>query len=163
MRIFLLSLLSLLIALAFAVPAMAAPGDPVVDSVDVTLEITDILEFSVNNAGPLTCLIDAYSKFGDPIPIGDVNYTLYANEDWEVDGIILDGAQNGQTAADWEDATWTLSVNGVTIDEGAGVLVDTGLAGDELPNDVWPVLLTVPWFEHASTPDCTIQLTATLI
>ena len=156
MRTFLLSLLFLLIALAIAVPAMAAPGDPVVDSVDVNLQITDILEFSVNNAGPLTCLIDAYSKFGDPIPIGDVNYTLYANEDWQVDGILLDAD------ADWDDATWTLSVNGVTLDESAGVPVDTGLAGDELPNDVWPVLLTVPWFEHASTPDCTIQLTASL-
>jgi hypothetical protein len=156
MRIFLLSLLSLLIALVFAVPAMALPGDDVIDSVDVNLTITAILEFSVNNATPLTCTIDAYSEFDVPIPIGDVNYTLYANEPWEVDGLILDGD------ADWDDVAWTLKVNSVTIDETLGVLVDSGLAGTELPNANWPVVLTVPWPESAAAPECTIQLTATL-
>ena len=149
MRIF---LLSLLIALVFAVPAMA----DVVDSVDVNLTITEILEFSVNNASPLTCTLDAYSEFDVPLPIGDVNYTLYANEDWQVEGLILDGD------ADWETPAWTLSVNGVTIDEDLGVPVDTGLAGDELPNANWPVVLTVPWPESAATPECTIELTASL-
>lgn len=142
--------------LIFAVPAMAA------EQVDVELTINQILVFTENNATALTCTLDAYSEFGVATDIGDVNYDLTANQAWQVEGIILDGTQNGQTADDWK-AAWTLSVNGVTLDEVSADIIDSGGVAVYRVGDVWEVLLTVPWPESMSTPDCTIEMTASLV
>ena len=117
----------------------------------------------MNNATPLTCTLDAYSEFGVATDIGDVDYDLTANQAWQVDGIILDGTQNGQTAADWDVGSWTLSVNAVTLNESTDTTVDSDTVAAHDIGSVWEVLLTVPWPESAATPDCTISLTASLV
>jgi len=149
----------LIIGLAFfllASPAFA-------EQVDVEITIQTITEFTINNAGPLTFTYDEYADFDVANDIGDVDYDLYVNQAWQIDGQILDGVQNGQTAADWDDATWTLSVNAVTINEAGTVTVDSGGAAVARTGSVWEVLLTIPWSEPASTPDCTIELTASAV
>jgi hypothetical protein len=153
MRIFFISLIAVLV---FAVPAMAA-------EVDVELTIDQILVFNTNNVAPLTCTLDAFAEFDVATDIGDVDYDLTTNQAWQVDGIILDGAQNGQVAADWDSINWTLSVNAVTLNEATDSTVDSGGAAVNRTGSVWEVLLTVPWPESQATPDCTISLTASLV
>jgi len=147
----------LLAFMLFAAPAWAQ------ETVDVEITIDTILVFTVNNVGPLTYTYNAYSQFGVAQDIGDVDYDLTCNQGWQVVGLILDGTQNGQTAADWDDASWTLSVNAITIDETAADVVDSGGSAVYRVGSVWQVLLTIPWPESNSTPDCTIQLTASAV
>ena len=147
----------LLAFLLLAVPAQAQ------ETVDVEITISTILVFTVNNAGPLTYTYNAYALFGVAQDIGDVDYDLTCNQGWQVDGIILDSTQNGQTADDWDDSSWTLSVNAVTIDESAGTTVDSDGSAVHRTGSVWEVLLTIPWPESNQTPDCTIQLTASAV
>jgi hypothetical protein len=150
-------LLPFIVFLLLATPAYAA------EQVDVNITIQTILVFVANNAGPLTFTYDAYADFGTPNDIGDIDYDLTVNQGWQVEGQILDGVQNAQTAADWDDATWTLKVNGVTIDESAPVVIDSGVAAVHDIGSVWEVLLTIPWPESVSTPDCTIEMTASAV
>ena len=154
MRIFIISILAVLF---FALPAMAQ------EEVDVELTISQILVFTENNVGPLTCLLDAYSEFGVATDIGDVDYDLTTNQAWQVDAIILDGTQNGQAADDWDVVNWTLSVNAVTLNEATDSTIDSGGAAVNRVGSVWQVLLTVPWPESQATPDCTLSMTASLI
>ena len=135
----------------------------VVDSAHVEITINAIAEFVVNNAGDLTFTFDEYADFGSANDIGDVDYDLNVNAAWQVEGLILDGTQNAQTADDWDDSAWTLSVNAVTIDESTPVNVDSGGGAVARSGSVWEVLLTIPWPESASTVDCSIQLTATAV
>ena len=95
--------------LLLASPAMAQ------EEVDVEITIQTILVFVVNNAAPFTFTYDDYADFGAAQDLGDVDYDLDCNQGWQVEGQILDGTQNGQTADDWDDATWTLSVNGLSL------------------------------------------------
>ena len=146
-----------MVFLLLATPAIAQ------ELVDVEITIDAIADFVVNNAGPLTFTYDEYADFGVAQDIGDVDYDLYTNQGWQVEGLILDGTQNGQTSADWDDAAWTLSVNAVTIDETTPVNVDSGGGAVNRTGSLWEVLLNIPWPESASTPDCTIELTATTV
>jgi len=147
--------IGLVIFIALAAPAMA-------ETVDVEITISTIVEFTVNNVTALTFTYDQYSDFGAAQDIGDVDYDLSVNQAWQVTGKILDGTQNGQTAADW-NAAWTLSTNAVTINETAAVVVDSGGAAVHREGSLWEVLLTIPWPESNSTPDCTIELTASAV
>ncbi|MCK4720182.1 hypothetical protein KAU08_05965 [bacterium] len=146
-----------MVFLFLATPAMA------VETLDVEITIQAIVEFTVNNAGALTFTYDEYADFGVANDIGDVDYDLYVNQAWQVTGKILDGVQNAQTADDWDVAAWTLSVNAVTINETTAVNVDSGGAAVARTGSVWEVLLTIPWPESASTPDCTIEMTASSV
>ncbi len=150
-------LLPLLIFFLFATPAFA---DTDVETLDVNITINTILVFTINNAGPLTFTYDEYTDFGVANDIGDVDYDLTCNQGWQVQGLILDGTQSGQAAADWDDSGWTLSVNAVTIDESTPATVDSDTVACFRDDQVWEVLLNIPWSESVSTPDCTIQLTA---
>lgn len=150
-------LIGCLVFLFLAAPVMAA------ETVDVEITILTIVEFTVNNAGPLTFTYDEYADFGVAQDLGDVDYDLYVNQAWQIEGLILDGTQNGQTAADWDDSNWTLSVNAVTIDESAAVIIDSGGAAVARTGSLWEVLLTIPWPESNSTPDCTIEMTASSV
>jgi len=152
-------LLSIAIFLLVAAPASA----DVVQTLDVNITVETILTFTINNGAPLTFTFDEYTDFDVANDIGDVDYDLTCNQGWKVDGIILDGTQNGQVADDWDAATWTLSVNAVTIDETAAVTVDSDASAVYRDDSVWEVLLTIPWPESVSTPDCTIQLTAAAV
>ncbi|HEX9744220.1 MAG TPA: hypothetical protein VGB30_02230 [bacterium] len=148
----------------FIIPLFLLIALPVrAEQVDVQVTFNTIVEFTVNNGGPFTFTYDEYADFGAAQDLGDVDYDLYVNQAWQVDGQILDGTQNGQTAADWDDAGWTLSVNGVTIDEASTTTVDSGGAAVERTGSLWEVLLTVPWPESNSTADCTIELTASAV
>ena len=127
------------------------------------LSVTAILNFNVDNVGPLTYTYSSYSDFGTPQDIGDIQYDLSTNSGWQVTALILDGTQNGQIADDWDDASWTLSVNGVAINETSPVVIDSRPYPVNRSNRLWPVLLTIPWPESISTPDCTIELTASAV
>jgi len=150
-------LIAIVAFLLLATPAFAA------EEVDVNITISTILVFTANNVAPLTYTYDTYAKFGAAQDIGDVNYDLTCNQGWQVVGLILDGTQNGQTAADWDGVGWTLSVNGVTLDEVAADVIDSGGAAVYRDGAVWEVLLTIPWPESNSTPDCTIEMTASAV
>ncbi len=147
--------ISIAIFLLFAIPAHA----DIVDTLDVNITIDTILVFTINNGAALTFTYDEYTDFGVANDIGDVDYDLTSNQGWEVNGIILDGVQSGQTADDW-GAGWTLSVNAVTINETADVTIDSDGSAVYRDDALYEVLLTIPWPESVSTPDCTIQLTA---
>jgi hypothetical protein len=147
-------LIGVAVFLLLAAPAMAQ------ETVDVEITINTIVEFTVNNVAALTFTYDQYSDFGVAQDLGDVDYDLNVNQAWQVEGIILDSTQNGQVADDWDDSSWTLSVNAVTIDESSAVVIDSGGAAVHRVGSVWEVLLTIPWPESNSTPDCTIELTA---
>jgi hypothetical protein len=140
--------------LLIAAPVMAQ------EEVDVEITILTIVEFTANNVAPLTFTYDQYSDFGVAQDLGDVDYDLNVNQAWEVEAIILDGTQNGQAAADWDDTNWTLSVNAVEIDESLAVVIDSGVVAVDRAGALWQVLLTIPWPESNSTPDCTIEMTA---
>jgi hypothetical protein len=119
--------------------------------------------FLVNNSEPLSFTYDEYSDFGVAQDIGDVNYDLVSNVGWEVTAKILDGATGGQTVDDWDDTNWTLSVNGVAIDETVFNVIDTDPNPVNRTGALWEVLLTIPWPEAAGTADCQIELTASTI
>jgi hypothetical protein len=144
-----------MIFLSLVVPAQAD-----VDS-GVALSITEIQIFVVNNVGPLTFTYSSYSDYGTPQDIGDINYDLQANSAWEVEARIYDSTAGGQNADDWDDGSWTLSVNGVAINESSGMVIDSGGGPVARDDALWEVLLTIPWPESTSNPDCRIQLTAT--
>ncbi len=146
--------ISFIAFLLFATSAMAEV------EIGVVMSVATVNVFQVNNVGPLTFTFDEYSDFGIAQDIGDIDYDLDANAGWQVSAIILDGTQNGQTADDWDDVTWTLSVNGVAINESSGTVIDSDPGPVSRTGALWEVLLTIPWPESASTPDCTIQLTA---
>ena len=148
--------IGLVIFIALATPAMA-------ETCDVEITISTIVEFTVNNVTALTFTYDQYSDFGVNQDLGDVDYDLSVNQGWQVTGKILDGTQNGQTAADWNAAAWTLSTNAVTINETAAVVIDSGGAAVHRVGSLWEVLLNIPWPESNSTPDCTIELTASAV
>jgi hypothetical protein len=117
--------------------------------------------FAVNNAGPLAFTFNEYSDFGVAQDIGDVNYDLTSNTGWEVKGQIRDDTSGGQTPDDWDDGNWTLSVNGVAITESIETVIDTDPNPVNRTGALWEVLLTIPWPENPSNPDCAILLTAT--
>jgi len=127
------------------------------------LSITAIQNFNVNNTSPLTYTYSSYSNFGTPQDIGDINYDLKANSGWQVVAIILDGTQSGQTADNWDDSSWTLRANGVAINETFGVVIDSSGNPTNRVGALWQVLLSIPWPESASNPDCTIELTASAV
>jgi len=145
---------------ATAVFAMTTAPVIAQETVDVEITIETIVEFTVNNVGPLTFTFDQYSDFGVAQDLGDVDYDLSVNQGWQVEAIILDGTQNGQTADDWDDDAWTLTVNAVEINETTEVVIDSGGAAVHREGSLWAVQLTIPWPESNSTPDCTIQMTA---
>jgi len=147
-------LVSFAIFLLLAVPAGAE------EQGGFAFSVTEIQVFTVNNAAPLTYAYSSYSDFGTPQDLGDINYDLQANSGWQVEAIILDGTQSGQAADNWDDGNWTLSVNGVAINETFGVVIDTDPNPVNRTGATWPVLLNIPWPESASNPDCTVQLTA---
>ena len=147
----------LIFLIAFSLLAVPARAD---DQVALGMSLAAIQVFTVNNVGPLTFTYDEYSDFGVAQDIGDIDYDLQANAGWQVEAIILDGVQSSQTADDWDDSTWTLSVNAVTINESAAVVIDSDSSPTWRFNELWQVLLTIPWAESASSPDCTIELTA---
>lgn len=149
-----------LFLLAFLMLTMPAQAQ---ETVDVEITIDTILVFTVNNTVALTFTYNAYSQFGVDQDIGDVDYDLTCNQGWEVEGLILDGTQNGQTADDWDDTNWTLSVNSVTIDETTAAVVDSDGSAVHRTGSVWQVDLNIPWPESNASPDCTIQLTASTV
>jgi hypothetical protein len=147
-------LLSILMLLLWVCPAWAS------DTTEIPLFVLSISIFQVNNPAPLAFSFDSYDDFGVGQDIGDIDYDLQSNSGWQVDAIILDGVQNGQTANDWDDTSWTLAVNGVEIDELSTTTIDSDPAPVDRTNALWHVALTIPWPESASTPDCTIEMTA---
>jgi hypothetical protein len=151
--------ISLFVFLLLTVPVRADE----IDTLDVNITLETILVFTINNAGALTFTYDEYVDFGVANDIGDVDYDLTCNQGWQVTGIILDGTQGGQVADDWDAANWTLTVNTVTIDETAGVVIDSDGSAVYRDDSVWDVTLNIPWPESAATPDCTIQLTAAAV
>jgi len=152
-------LFSLLVFLLSAAPAVASPSE----GTALGIILGPVQLFIVNNVGPLSFTFDQYSDFGVVQDIGDVNYDLISNVGWVVRAQISDGSAGGQTADDWDDTNWSLSVNGAVVDES----VVTAIDGDPNPvnrdDALWQVLLTVPWPQSASNPDCQIVLTAETI
>jgi hypothetical protein len=149
-------LFSVFIFSLLCVPVKAEPAR------DTTLGIIlgPVQLFVVNNATPLTFTFDQYSDFGVVQDLGDVNYDLISNVGWVVRAKILDTTGGGQTADDWNDASWTLSVNGAALNESTTVVIDTDTNPVNRSGALWEVLLTIPWSEGPSTPDCQIELTA---
>ena len=147
----------LIFALAFLLPAMPLRAE---NRVQVPLDIKSITIFTIHNPVPLTFVFDQYSDFGVAQDIGDIDYDLQSNSGWQVEAAILDGVQNGQTAGDWDASTWTLSVNGVAINEISNTIIDSDSVPVDRTHAKWQVLLTIPWPESVSSPDCTIELTA---
>jgi hypothetical protein len=130
------------------------------DSVRIPMYVKEIIVFQVNNISPLTYTYNSYDDFGVAQDIGDIDYDLEANSGWQVDAIILDGVQNGQTSDNWDDSVWTLTVNGVAIDESTGTIIDSDPSPVNRAHARWHVFLTIPWPQSPSTPDCTIEMTA---
>lgn len=140
-------------------PVQADSGD------DLTLSIVfgPVQYFAINNAGPLTFTYDQYSDFGSAQDIGDVNYDLTSNTAWEVTCLILDDTTSGQTADNWDDSTWTLSVNAVAVNETLPVVIDSDGNPVLRTGELWEVLLTIPWSEGPSNPDCVLEITASTV
>ncbi len=149
-------IISSFIFLLLTIPAHA----DVIQTLDVEITVETILTFTINNGAPLTFTYDEYVDFGVANDIGDVDYDLTSNQGWEVNGIILDGVQSGQTADDWDGVAWTLTVNAVTITEVGSTTIDSDGSAVFRDDSLWDVTLNIPWPESAQTPDCTIQLTA---
>ena len=116
--------------------------------------------FVVNNTSPLTFTYDQYSDFGVAQDLGDVNYDLISNVAWQVWGQILDGTGGGQTADDWDGGNWTLSVNGVAVNETSPEIIDSDTNPVNRDDALWDVLVSIPWPESVGTADCQIELTA---
>ena len=130
---------------------------------DVHVTIDQIVEFTVNNATPLTFTYAAYADFGTPQDLGNINYDLSVNQGWQVDAVVLDGTQDAQTADNWDDQNWTLKVNSVTIDESGPTTIDSGGAAVHRVGSDWDVTLSIPWPESQAAPDCTIEMTASAV
>ncbi len=152
-------LLSMIAFMLMTVTAQAVPFDD--GSFGYLLGPVQL--FLVNNTEPLTFTFDEYSDFEVAQDIGDVNYDLVSNIGWEVTAKILDGATGGQSVNDWDGTNWTLSVNGVNIDETAAIVIDTDPNPVNRTGALWEVLLTIPWPEAAGTADCQIEMTASTI
>jgi hypothetical protein len=152
--LFSVSLLALM-----AVPAQARTSE----NFNMGIILGPVQFFSVNNISPLIFTFDQYSDFDVPQDIGDINYDLVSNTGWQVEAIILDNSSGGQTADDWDAVNWTLSVNGVAVSEDSSNVIDTSPDPVNRTQALWPVLLTIPWPEGLSTPDCWISLTASTL
>ncbi len=152
-------LFSLLVFLLSAAPAEASPSE----GTALGIILAPVQLFTVNNVGPLTFTFDQYSDFGVVQDIGDVNYDLISNVGWQVTAQIRDFTAGGQTAGDWDDPNWTVSVNGVVVDESLAAVIDTDPNPVNRNDAVWEVLLTIPWPEGSSNPDCRIRLTASTV
>jgi len=148
--------ISLVIFTALTAPVFA-------EEVDVEITINSIVELTVNNVGAFTFTYDQYSDFGIPQDLGDINYDLISNVAWKVVGKIQDIPGGGQTEDDWDDINWTLSVNGVVIDESATEIIDSDSNPGNRDDALWEVLLTIPWPESVGTADCRIALTASTL
>ena len=146
-----------MVFLCMAVPALAD-----VDS-GLALSVTEIQIFTVNNVAPLTFTYSSYSDYDTPQDIGDVNYDLQANAGWQVECRIFDNESGGQNSNDWDDGSWTLTVNGIAINETTDTVIDSGGGPVARDDALWEVLMTIPWPESTSSPDCRIQLTASSI
>ena len=145
-----LSVLTIFICLVQIHPVNAQNAQ----TVDVELTITKILEFEVDPIS-LTYALDAWSQSDVETNIGAIEYTLSANQPWQIDAIVLDDDD------DW-DENWTLTVNGETINETTSVTIDSLGTAVHRVDALWEVYLTVPWSGTSTTPDCTIQLIASL-
>ncbi len=139
-----------------AMPAEASPSE----GTALGIILGPVQLFTVNNVGPLSFTFDQYSDFGVAQDIGDVNYDLISNVGWVVRAQIADDTGGGQTADDWDDTNWTLSVNGAVVDESVATVIDTDPNPVNRDDALWQVLLTIPWPQSASSPDCQIVLTA---
>ena len=140
--------------LLLAAPALAT------GEVDVEITILPIVEFTVNHGTLIIYTYDRSSVFDVPQDLGNVEYDLYVNQGWQIEGIILDDSENDQTADDWDAVTWILSINDVIINETEHGMIDSGDSAVARTGNVWKVLLTIPRSEGSSTSDCTIELTA---
>lgn len=149
---------SIVIIMLLTVPASARSRDEGI----VFFPLGPVQVFVVNNTEALTFTFDEYSDFGVAQDIGDVDYDLVSNTGWEVTAQIRDWGFD-QTWFDWDDANWTLSVNGAVIDEGTPVVIDTDPNPVERYGALWEVLLTIPWPEAANTADCWIEMTASTL
>jgi len=147
----------LIFAVFFILVAGSAQAD--VDS-GIALSVTEIQIFTVNNVAPLTFTYSSYSDYDTPQDIGDVNYDLQANAGWQVECRIIDTTWGGQVADNWDDGSWTLSLNAVTVEEGTDTVIDSGGGPVSRDDALWEVLLTIPWPESAANPDCRLLLTA---
>jgi len=132
--------------------------------VDVTITIQAIAELVVNNVGDLTFIYDEYADFDVTNDIGDVDYDLITNSAWEITGRLRDEGGD-QTPFNWNSDSWTLTVNGVVIDESANTVIDTESSPTERNDALWLVTLNIPWDQQGnhSSPDCKIILTASAI
>ena len=130
------------------------------DEVEYGFLLGPVQLFIVNNAGPLIYTYDQFSDFDVSQDIGDINYDLTSNVEWQVTGIISDTTLGGQVADDWDDAAWTLSVNGVALNESTDTVIDSDGSPIDVTGATWEVLLGIPWPESVSNPDCAILLTA---
>jgi len=150
----------IIIPMVFLSLAVAVQAD--IDS-GVALSILEIQIFTVNNVAPLTFTFSSYSDYDTPQDLGDINYDLQANSAWEVEARVFDTTWGGQVADNWDDSSWTLSVNGVTIIEGVNTVIDSGGGPVNRSDENWEVLLTIPWPESTSNPDCRLLFTASSI
>jgi len=149
---------SVFLFILLTVPSNAEP-EPGTDG-SLIIFLGPVQFFVVNNSSPLTFTYDQYSDFGVAQDLGDVNYDLISNVAWQVWGQILDGTGGGQTADDWDGSNWTLSVNGVAVNETSAVIIDSDPNPANRDDALWEVLLSIPWPESVGTPDCQIELTA---
>jgi len=133
------------------------------DESSLSMMLDPVQFFIVNNAGPLTYTLDSYSDFNADLNIGNINYDLISNSAWEVNAQIRDDSTGGQNPDDWDDDNWTLSVNGVPINESGETVIDSDTEPVDRTGATWEVLLNIPWPEEPSNPDCTILLTASTI
>jgi len=152
-------LFSVLLLVAMAVPAQAKPAE----NIAMAIILGPVQLFTVNNVAPLSFTFETYSDFGAVHDIGSVDYDLVSNTGWEVKAVILDTSVDGQTADNWDDAQWTLSVNGVGLNESGSTVIDTSPEPVNRSHSFWQVLLAIPWPVGPSSPDCVISLTATTL
>ena len=153
------ALFSIVIFFLLVIPAHA----DLEDEIEYGFLLGPVQLFIVNNAAPLTFTYDQHSDFSVSQDIGDINYDLTSNIAWKVTAIITDTTTGGQVADNWDDAGWTLSVNGVTLNESTNTIIDSDGAAIDVTGATWEVLLDIPWPESVSNPDCAIILTAETI
>jgi hypothetical protein len=142
----------------FATPSYADRDD----EFGFYIPLGPVQNFVVNNAGPLTFTYDEYADFGVAQDIGDIDYDLTSNIGWEVAAQIIDSGAS-QVSNDWDSINWTLTVNGVAIDESGPTVIDSDTNPIDVTGELWEVLLTIPWSEAAGTADCEISLTASTV
>jgi len=150
--------ISIFLFMLLTIPSNAEPEPRIDGSLNIFLGPVQL--FVVNNTSSLTFTFDQYSDFGVSHDLGDVNYDLISNVAWQVWGQILDGTGGGQTADDWDDSSWTLSVNGVAVNETSPEIIDSDPNPVNRDDALWEVLVSIPWPESVGTADCQIELTA---